>query len=133
MMDPQNAREAQARFLRKQVPHFQAWTGLALHMHTGKRRAKTTPVPLPRCLQRISILCEGVQGLKFFPPFPFGKAIRGLATPLLLLSLRTPRLYYIQINPCSTISPNILVGLWIGSSISHPALYPRGPIPLHPS
>lgn len=58
-MNPENIREAQARFLRKQVPYFQAWTGLALHLHTGKTRAKIIPLPLPRCLQRVSILCEG--------------------------------------------------------------------------
>lgn len=47
------------------------------------------------------------------------------------MSLGTPWLSSIQINPRSVISPNILAVLWTDPSISYLSLYPLGPIPLH--
>lgn len=57
-MDSQNTREAQARFLRKQVPSFLSldWDG-PIHAH-WEEESQTAPLPLPR-YKRLSLLCDG--------------------------------------------------------------------------
>lgn len=77
VLDPQNRREAQARVLREQVLIFKPGLG----WHTGKRRAKTTPLPLLSCLQKDLHSLLGGSGIKVGPSLPLWQGNQGTSNP----------------------------------------------------